>query len=88
MNPDTYRKLPADLKKLVDDSVDRPRNRDRPGWDSIDVPGKKALMDGGMQPIKFSKEEDARLRKIAAEVSETDDQAARGEASRRARSTQ
>lgn len=71
MNPDTYNKLPADLKKMIDESVVGHEVEIGRGWDSIDGPGKKALVDGGMQPIKFSKEEDARVRKIAADFHES-----------------
>lgn len=70
MNPGFYDKLPADLKKLVDDSVKGQEKQIGEGWDSIDGPGKKALMDGGMQPIKLAPEEDAKFRKIGAELAE------------------
>ena len=39
-------------------------------WDALDVPGKKAIMDGGAEAIKLSAEENAKFRKIGAEVSE------------------
>ena len=68
MNPDYYGKLPADLKKLVDDSVKGQEAEIGKGWDSIDGPGKKLLIDGGMQPVKLEPAEDVKLRKIAAEV--------------------
>jgi TRAP-type C4-dicarboxylate transport system substrate-binding protein len=70
MNPAFYDKLPADLKKLVDDSTKGQESAIGKGWDSIDGPGKKLLMDGGMQPIKLAPAEDARFRKIGAEVAE------------------
>ena len=70
MNPAYYDKLPADLKKLIDDSVKGQESDIGKGWDSIDGPGKKLLMDGGMQPIKLATAEDAKFRKIGAEVSE------------------
>ena len=34
----------------------------------LDVPGKKAIMDGGGEAIKLSPEEDAKFRKIGAQV--------------------
>ena len=37
-------------------------------WDGLDVPGKKAIMDGGGEAIKLSPAEDAKFRKIGAEV--------------------
>jgi len=39
-------------------------------WDGLDVPGKKAVMDGGGEAIQFSKAEMEKVRKIGAEVSE------------------
>lgn len=70
MNPAFYDKLPADLKKLVDDSTKGQETAIGNGWDSIDGPGKKLLMDGGMQPIKLAPADDAQFRKIGAEVAE------------------
>lgn len=70
MNPAFYDKLPADIKKLVDESTKGQETAIGKGWDSIDGPGRKALMDGGMQPVKLSPAEDARFRKIGAEVAE------------------
>ena len=70
MNPAFYDKLPADLKKLVDDSVTGKEKEIGEGWDSIDGTGRKALMDGGMQPIRLSPEEDAKFRKAGGEVVE------------------
>lgn len=68
MNPGFYDKLPPDLKKLIDDSVVGQETVIGNGWDSIDGPGKKALMDGGMQPVKLAPAEDQKFRRIAAEV--------------------
>ncbi|HEY6821698.1 MAG TPA: TRAP transporter substrate-binding protein [Burkholderiales bacterium] len=70
MNPDTYAKLPADLKKMVDDSVKGVEKEVGEGWDALDDIGKKALLDGGDQPIKLSPAEDAKFRKIGAGVTE------------------
>ena len=70
MNPAFYDKLPADLKKLIDDSVVGVEAEVGRGWDSIDGPGKKALMDGGMEPIRLSPAEEARFRKIGQQVTE------------------
>ena len=39
-------------------------------WDALDVPGKKAIMDGGGEAIRLSAEENAKFRKIGGEVSE------------------
>jgi bifunctional DNA-binding transcriptional regulator/antitoxin component of YhaV-PrlF toxin-antitoxin module len=37
-------------------------------WDALDVPGKKLLMDAGGEAIKLSPAEDAKFRKIGADV--------------------
>jgi hypothetical protein len=39
-------------------------------WDALDVTGKKAIMDGGGEAIRLSPEENAKFRKIGAEVAE------------------
>jgi TRAP-type C4-dicarboxylate transport system substrate-binding protein len=70
MNPDWYNKLPADLKKLVDDSVTGKEKEIGEAWDSIDGPGKKLLVDGGAEAFKLSAAEDAKFRKIGAEMAE------------------
>src|SRR5437764_15236084 len=68
MNPDFYRKLPADLRKLVDQSVVGVEKEVGEGWDALDAIGKKALVDGGDEPIRLSAQEDARFRKIGGGV--------------------
>lgn len=70
MNPEFYNKLPADLRKLIDDSVKGVEKEVGEGWDALDDLGKKLLVEGGMQPIRLSKQEDARFRKVGAEVTE------------------
>jgi TRAP-type C4-dicarboxylate transport system substrate-binding protein len=70
MNEDYWAKLPPDLKKLVTDSVTGKEKEVGEAWDSLDVPGKKAVVDGGGEGIRFSAAENARVRKIGAEVSE------------------
>jgi TRAP-type C4-dicarboxylate transport system substrate-binding protein len=70
MNPEFYGKLPADLKKMVDDSVKGVEKEVGEGWDALDDIGKKLLVDGGAQPIKLSAAEAARFRKVGAEVTE------------------
>ena len=39
-------------------------------WDALDVPGKKAIMDGGGEAIRLSAAENAKFRKIGGEVAE------------------
>lgn len=70
MNEDFWNKLPADLKKLVMDSVTGKEKEIGEAWDALDVPGKKALMDGGGEAIKFSAADNAKVREIGAKVSE------------------
>jgi TRAP-type C4-dicarboxylate transport system substrate-binding protein len=70
MNPDFYARLPADLKKLVDQSVVGVEKEMGEGWDALDDVGKKLLVDGGAQPIKLTPQENARFRKVGEEVTE------------------
>ena len=39
-------------------------------WDALDVPGKKALMDGGGEAIRLSASENARFHKIGGDVAD------------------
>jgi TRAP-type transport system periplasmic protein len=70
MNPEFYNKLPADLRKLVDESMKGVEKEVGEGWDALDTLGKKLIMDGGAQAIRLSKQEDARFRKVGAQVTE------------------
>jgi TRAP-type transport system periplasmic protein len=70
MNPDFWNKLPPDLQALVTKSVTGVEKEVGEAWDALDVPGKKAIVDGGAEVIKLSAEEDARFRKIGAQVDE------------------
>ena len=71
MNPAFYNRLPADLKKLLDESVKGVEKEVGNGWDALDDIGKKLLVDGGSEPIKLSAAEDAKFRKVGAQVTET-----------------
>jgi TRAP-type C4-dicarboxylate transport system substrate-binding protein len=71
MNPDFWNKLPPDLQALVTKSVTGVEKEVGEAWDALDVPGKKAIVDGGAEVIKLSPEEDARFRKIGAQVDES-----------------
>jgi TRAP-type transport system periplasmic protein len=66
-----FAKLPPDLQKMVTDSVTGIERDIGTGWDALDVPGKKAMMDGGGEAIRLSKAEDDKLRRIGAEVTES-----------------
>ena len=70
MNEDFWNKLAPDLKKLVTDTTTGKEQEVGRAWDALDVPGKKAIMDGGGEAIRFSAAEMARVRQIGAEVSE------------------
>lgn len=70
MNPEFHAKLPSDLKKLIADSVKGVEKEVGEGWDALDSIGKKLLTEGGAEPIKLSKAEDAKFRKIGAQVTE------------------
>jgi len=70
MNPDFYNRLPADLKKLVDETTTGVASEVGRAWDAIDGPGKKALADGGMAVHKLNADDWARVKKIAAEFHE------------------
>lgn len=71
MNEDTWNKLPPDLQQLIAKSLVGVEKEIGQAWDSLDAPGKKALLDGGGEAIKVSKEEDAKFRKVGAEVAAT-----------------
>ncbi|HEX7220506.1 MAG TPA: TRAP transporter substrate-binding protein [Burkholderiales bacterium] len=70
MNPAFYNRLPADLKKMVDDSVKGVEKEVGMGWDALDDVGKKLLLDGGGEAIKLSAAEDAKFRKAGDQVTE------------------
>jgi TRAP-type transport system periplasmic protein len=70
MNEDFWNKLPPDLKELVVKSTTGVEQEIGQAWDGLDVPGKKAIMDGGAEAIRLSAEENAKFRKIGAEVAE------------------
>ena len=70
MNPDFWAKLPPDLQALVTKSMTGVEKEVGEAWDALDVPGKKAIMDGGGEAIKLSAAENAKFRKIGAEVTE------------------
>jgi TRAP-type C4-dicarboxylate transport system substrate-binding protein len=70
MNEDFWKKLPPDLQALVAKSVTGVEKEVGEAWDALDSIGKKLLVDGGAEPIKLPPEEQARFRKIGAEVAE------------------
>jgi len=70
MNPAFYSRLPADLKKLLDESVKGVEKEVGMGWDALDDIGKKLLVDGGAEPVRLSAAEDAKFRKVGEQVTE------------------
>lgn len=70
MNEDFWGKLPPDLQQLVIKSVTGVEQEVGEAWDGFDAVGKKALTDAGGETIRLSKEEDAKFRKIGADVDE------------------
>jgi TRAP-type C4-dicarboxylate transport system substrate-binding protein len=70
MNEDFWNKLSPELKKLVTDSVAGREKEVGEAWDGLDVPGKKAVVDGGAEAIRFAPAEMQKVRKIGADVSE------------------
>src|SRR5256885_2615535 len=70
MNEDFWNKLPPDLKKLVTDSTTGKEAEFGRAWDALDVPGKKAVIDGGGEAIRFSAAEMDKGTKIGAQASE------------------
>jgi TRAP-type transport system periplasmic protein len=70
MNEAFWSKLPPDLQEMVIKSFAGVEKQVGEAWDGLDVPGKKALMDGGGEAIKLSAAEDAKFRKIGAAVDE------------------
>jgi TRAP-type C4-dicarboxylate transport system substrate-binding protein len=70
MNEAFWGKLPDDLKKIVMDTMTGKEKEVGQAWDGLDVPGKKALIDAGGEAIKLSPEENAKVRKIGADVAD------------------
>jgi TRAP-type C4-dicarboxylate transport system substrate-binding protein len=70
MNEDTWRRLPPDLQELVVKSVTGVETEVGQAWDALDGIGKKLLVAGGAETIRLSPEENARFRKIGAQVGE------------------
>ena len=66
-----FGKLPPDLQKMITDSVTGIEKEIGTGWDALDVPGKKALVDGGLEAIRLSNAEDDKARQFGAQVTES-----------------
>jgi TRAP-type transport system periplasmic protein len=70
MNEDFWKRLPPDLQGLVEKSVSGVEQEVGQAWDALDEPGKKALLDGGAEPIRLSASDAAKFRKIGADVAD------------------
>jgi TRAP-type transport system periplasmic protein len=70
MNENFWSKLPPELQGLVTKSVTGVEKEVGEAWDGLDIPGKKAIIDGGGEAIRLSAAEDAKFRKIGAGVDE------------------
>jgi TRAP-type C4-dicarboxylate transport system substrate-binding protein len=70
MNEGFWNKLPPDLQALVAKSVAGVEKEVGQAWDALDAIGKKLLIEGGAEAIKLSPEENAKFRKIGAQVAE------------------
>ena len=70
MNEDFWNRLSPELKKLVIDTTTGKEKEIGEAWDSLDVPGKKAVMDAGGEAIRLSAAESAKVRQISAQVTE------------------
>ncbi len=65
-----FNKLAPDLQQMVLESVTGKEKEIGESWDALDVPGKKALIDGGAEIIKLGKAEEKRVRETAAQTNE------------------
>jgi TRAP-type C4-dicarboxylate transport system substrate-binding protein len=72
MNQRSWEALGADNQKLFMDAFQELGGNGEPGrrFDSIDGPGRDAMVKAGTEILKLSAEEDARFRKAAAAVTE------------------
>ena len=70
INPAFYNKLPADLRKLIDDTTKNAPNEVGKLWDALDAPGKKYMIENGDTPIKLTAEENGQFKKIGEQVAE------------------
>ncbi|MGQ0510728.1 MAG: TRAP transporter substrate-binding protein [Betaproteobacteria bacterium] len=69
LNEEFWNKLPPDLKKLIVDTTTGKEKEVGEAWDALDVPGKKALMDGGGEAIRLTAAENDKVRRLGAEFS-------------------
>jgi TRAP-type C4-dicarboxylate transport system substrate-binding protein len=71
MNPKSYRRLPADLRKLIDDTTGKAAAlRVAAAWTAVERPGKQYLVDNGVEIIALGDGERAAFAKAAAAAAE------------------
>jgi len=68
MNAGTYQRLPADLRKLIDQSFVGIEAEIGKGFDGLDPIGKRIMLKAGVKPVKLSTAEAAKFRTIGAQV--------------------
>lgn len=65
-----FNRLPTDLQQMIVESMSGREKEIGEGLDALDVPGKKALLDGGGEAIRLTRADDERVRQIGAQVSD------------------
>ena len=70
MNRRSYDRLPANLRKLIDESVSGREKEVGHEWDKLDAIGKRLMLKAGTTPLKLSSAEHARFRAVGARVTE------------------
>ena len=70
MNPASYDRLPDELKQLIDETTADVSIEVGQIWDAVDVPGRQALLDGGMEVVELSEEADAAFRAVGLQVAD------------------
>jgi TRAP-type transport system periplasmic protein len=65
-----FNKLAPDLQQMIMESVTGKEKEMGQDWDALDVPGKKALIDGGAEIIKLTQVEEKRVRELAAQTND------------------
>ena len=73
MNEAKYKSLPADLRKIIDETTG-PARAETFGkmWDQAEIAGKKSLEAKGLKPIHMSAAEFAKVKKTLAPLAEQD----------------
>ena len=88
LNEDFWNKLPADLKKLVIDTTTGKEAEVGRAWDALDVPGKKAVMEGGPRRSSSPRPRWTGCARSAPRCPRRRSRSSTARACRRARSTQ